>query len=125
MIHPKFIRLFLKNVKNHPNNILFEDENNKISYKEFYNLCLKFKNYIFQQSRKKTPVVCILESKKKFDYVSMIGTILAGGYYVPINRDMPLKKIHQVVKICGANFFSSERHINFNQILNQLMKRKF
>lgn len=124
MIHPKFIRLFLKNVKNHPNNILFEDENNKISYKEFYNLCLKFKNYIFQQSRKKTPVVCILESKKKFDYVSMIGTILAGGYYVPINRDMPLKKIHQVVKICGANFFSSERHIKFKSNIKSIDEKK-
>ena len=46
-------------------NILFEGVNDKITYKEFYNLCLNFKNYIFQQSGRKTPVVCILESKKK------------------------------------------------------------
>ena len=72
MSYPKFIRLFLKNVRNYPNNILFEGVNDKITYKEFYNLCLNFKNYIFQQSGRKTPVVCILESKKKFDYVSMI-----------------------------------------------------
>ncbi|OUU53368.1 MAG: hypothetical protein CBC25_00750 [Pelagibacteraceae bacterium TMED65] len=113
MTHPKFIRLFLKNVKKYPNNILFESANNRITYKEFYNLCIKFKDYICQESGRKTPVVCILESKKKFDYVSMIGTILAGGYYVPINKDMPLKKIQQIVKICDANFFSSEKKMKF------------
>ena len=72
-----------------------------------------------------------LFAKEKFDYVSMIGTILAGGYYVPINKDMPLRKIHQVVKICGANFFSSERHIKFKSnikstslLANVLIKNK-
>ena len=43
MSYPKFIRLFLKNVRNYPNNILFEGVNDKITYKEFYNLCLNFK----------------------------------------------------------------------------------
>ncbi len=124
MSYPKFIRLFLKNVRNYPNNILFEDVNDKITYKEFYNLCLNFKNYIFQQSGRKTPVVCILESKKKFDYVSMIGTILAGGHYVPINKDMPLKKIHQVVKICQANFFSSQRNIKLKTNIKLINEKK-
>ena len=124
MIYPEFIKLFLKNVKNHPNNVFLDSENNKTTYLEFYNLCIKFKNYIYQHSGKKTPVVCILESKKKFDYVSMIGTILAGGHYVPINKDMPLNKIRQVIKICRANFFSVEKKINFRSNVKFVNEKK-
>ena len=67
-------------------------------------MCIKFKNYLISYNLKKTPVVCILETKKVFDYVAMIGTILAGGHYVPINKEMPLKNINNVAKISKANF---------------------
>lgn len=124
MIYPKFIKLFLKNVRNNPNNILLENENESVTYLEFYKLCIKFKNYIYKYSGKKVPIVCILESKKIFDYVSMIGTIMSGGYYVPINKDMPLKKIHQVIEICDANFFSAEKKINLKSNIKFINKTK-
>ncbi len=124
MLYPKFIKLFLKYVKDHPNNILLESINDKITYKEFYNLCLKFKDYISQLSGNKTPIVCILESNKKFDYVSMIGTILAGGYYIPINKDMPIIKIRQVIKICDANFLSTEKKIKLNSNIRLIDEKK-
>ena len=65
-----------------------------------------------------------LESKKKFDYVSMIGTILAGGHYVPINKDMPLKKYIKLSKFVRQNIFSSQRNIKLKTNIKLINEKK-
>ena len=109
MIKFNFIDSFLNQVKKTPNNIFLICEDKQISYKEFYILCVKFKNFIISHNLKKTPVVCVLETKKIFDYVAMIGTILAGGHYVPINKDMPINNINNVTKISKAKFITFDK----------------
>ena len=62
-----FITSFLNQVKIRPNNIFLICEDKQISYKEFYDLCIKFKDYVISYNLKKTPIVCILETKKVFE----------------------------------------------------------
>tara|TARA_B100000989_G_C19527146_1_gene467555 strand:+ start:183 stop:1655 length:1473 start_codon:yes stop_codon:yes gene_type:complete len=82
------------------------------SYHEFYRLCIKFKNYLINNSKNKHPIVCIYETKKFFDYVAMIGTLMAGGHYVPINKQTPIEKINLIISSTEANFFSSAESLD-------------
>jgi len=115
------IKSFLENVKKNPDNIFLDSDNEKITYRQFFKLCEKFKNYLFYYSKKKIPIVCIYETKKSFDYVAMIGTILAGGHYVPINKSMPFEKINKVLSLTNANFFSIHKN---NKNIKKKIKKK-
>ncbi len=116
-----FINSFINNVKKNPENILLVNNEEKITYKYFFELCVSFKNYLIVHSGKKSPIVCIYETKKTFDYVSMIGTILAGGHYIPINKDTPIEKMDKILKLSNANFFSIDET---NSSLKKKIKKK-
>ena len=116
-----FINSFLENVKKYPNNTFLVSDEEKIKYREFFDLCKKFKDYLVAHSGKKAPIVCIYETKKNFDYVSMIGTILAGGHYIPINKSIPIEKVKKILKVSKANFFSSSE---IDKNIKQKLKKK-
>jgi D-alanine--poly(phosphoribitol) ligase subunit 1 len=98
--------IFLKNIKNfskkNPNDICIVEENKKITYEEFYLLCVNFANTVLKL-KKKNIIVTIIESKTIIDYVAIMGTLLAGGTYVPINIKTPVSKINQIILDTKAN----------------------
>ena len=78
--------------KNSPSNICLQKGQKKITFKEFWNLSLKFSNYLRNKTKNKIPIVCIVEQKDFIDYIAMVGTLLSGGYYIPINKITPKNK---------------------------------
>lgn len=104
-----FIKLFLNNVKKSPNKDFIVSENENLTFQDFYDRCIKFKRFLLSKSKKKAPIVCIYETKKPFDYISIIGTVLAGGHYIPINKDIPVKKIEKILSLTNANFFAFDQ----------------
>ena len=87
----------LKKIYNkEPDSIAIETSNIKITYKKFYDDCVKFSNYILSKNFK---IIAILDEKNYFNYVSIFGTFLAGKTYVPINKNLPTNKIKQILKI--------------------------
>ena len=102
-----FINIIKSNFFKFRNKTFLVSGTKKYSYYEFYELCIKFRNYLINNSKDECPVVCIYETKKFFDYVAMIGTLMAGGHYVPINKQTPKEKIKLIISSTEANFFSS------------------
>ena len=47
---------------------------------------VKVSQYLKNKSNNKIPIVCIVEQEDFIDYIAMIGTLLSGGYYIPINK---------------------------------------
>jgi D-alanine--poly(phosphoribitol) ligase subunit 1 len=100
------LNLIHKQVLENPNNVCIYEKNREIVYADFWLKCIGFANFLIQKSDKKFPIVCIYESKSIFDFVSIIGTLIAGGFYVPISQLTPYDKLIRIIKITNSNFFS-------------------
>ena len=84
------LTLFLNHVKKSPKNLAVSDSDRQINYGEFANLA---KRIAYQCKQRTTqPKVAILFSQSIEAYASMIGTLIAGGVYCPINTSSPLNK---------------------------------
>ena len=84
------LNLICANVAKYPHKQCIVDENINLSFKAFWLESLKYANYLKNHTSHFYPKVCIYESRTYFDYVAMIGTLLAGGHYIPINRLTPI-----------------------------------
>lgn len=102
------LNLIHKQVLENPNNVCIYEKNGKITYVDFWSKCIGFANFLIKKTGSKFPIVCIYESKSIFDFVSIIGTLIAGGFYVPISQLTPYSKLLKIVKITNANFFSKK-----------------
>ena len=111
------LNLIYKNVKKNPSNICLEKGLKKITYKNFWESALNYANYLIKNCKKKTPIVCIYEEKDFFDYIAIIGTLISGGYFIPINKATPLEKVFNIIKYSNANFFSA------NNINDKFLKK--
>lgn len=90
--------------KNSPSNICLQKGQKKITFKEFWDLSLKFSNYLQKKTKNKRPIVCIVEQKDFMDYIAIVGTLLSGGYYIPINKITPKNKIWKIFFQTKSNF---------------------
>jgi len=114
------LNLIHKQVLENPNNVCIYEKNREITYADFWSKCISFANFLIQKSDKKFPIVCIYESKSIFDFVSIIGTLMAGGFYVPISQLTPYSKLLKIIKITNANFFSTKKiENNLKKIINK------
>ena len=104
----KILELIEDKVKKTPNNVCIFDGKKNISYIEFWKECISFSNTIISHGTK--PIVAIIESRSCFDYVAMIGTLFAGGTYIPINSKTPQNKIKEIIHITDSNFIVNENH---------------
>ena len=119
------------NVLKYPHKTCIVDGNKDLSYEQFWLKSLMYANYLKNNSLYTSPKVCIFESQTYFDYISMIGTLLAGGYYIPINKLTPINKIKKIIKLTRANFFSSafitleeEKKIKIKKICKKIFEKK-
>ena len=115
----KLLKDIKKIVERFPNQKCLTINNESLTYEEFWKLCLNFANEINLRS-KKNKIICIREKDNFFDYVAIIGTLIAGGTYVPINRLMPANKIYNIVEKVKPEFIfdfkiSSKNIINLDK----------
>lgn len=106
-----------------PYKVCLQKGNKKINYREFWNLSLKFSQYLKNKSNSKIPIVCIVEQEDFIDYIAMIGTLLSGGYYIPINKITPKIKILEIFEQTKSNFIvtnlsSLKKNIKEKKIIN-------
>ena len=109
--------------KNSPSNICLQKGQKKITFKEFWDLSLKFSNYLRNKTKNKRPIVCIVEQKDFIDYIAIVGTLLSGGYYIPINKITPKNKIWKIFCQTKSNFMVTnldflKKKIKDNQLIS-------
>jgi len=87
---------FCRQANEKPNNIAVVENENKIEYSKFKELAFGFAETF--SNIKENPKVLIFLPQSINAYASMIGTLMAGGYYCPININLPPLKIHKIAK---------------------------
>ncbi len=117
-----FLHIINKSCSKFKNKVFIDDQKEKKTFQEFYTESKKFRDFLISNSKKKHPKVCILEAKKFYDYVAIIGTLMAGGYYIPIHSQTPRDKIKIILSQTKANFFFSSRKLEFSEITKKHLK---
>ena len=102
----KFLKIIKEFSKKNPNEVCIIKDKKFLTYGEFWGLSLKFAAYLNLKS-KKNKIVCIRENDDFYDYIAIIGTLIAGGTYVPINKLMPINKVHNIISRIRPEFFFS------------------
>mgnify|MGYP000850478542 CR=1 FL=1 len=92
-----YIYNILKNIylKN-PLSTAIEIEDVKINYKSFFEDCLNFASYI---NFNKYETIGIIGDYEYVNYIAIFGTLIAGKTYVPINQNLPIKKIKKILSV--------------------------
>ena len=108
------LNLLYQSVKKNPRAICLEKNDTYINYEMFWDQCNSYSNNLIEKTKSKAPVVCIFEENTFFDYIAIIGTLISGGYYIPINKITPKEKIIKIINDTDANFFST----NNKKIIN-------
>ncbi len=119
-----------------PKAVAIEIGEEKINYKKFFLDCLNFSNFI---NSSKFKIIGIIGDYEYFSYVSIFGTLISGKIYVPINQNLPIKKLKRIIYISKIDVLAisenSEkkfrdikiRKINYKNILkkNKILNKNF
>ena len=87
---------FLENVRKNPYHPAVVEDANTISYGELGNLSRRIAASILDSCEK--PRVMVYLPKGATAYAAMLGTLMAGGVYSPINLDAPVNRHIEVMK---------------------------
>jgi len=114
----KFFQNSLKNLKS--KKIFYKYNKKSYSYKDLNNFYIRFLNYIshFSNSRKKIATI----AEKNFEmYSSIVSIILSKNIWIPINPNLPKKRIENILKECQPDFLL----VNDVNEKNNLYLKKF
>lgn len=75
--------------------------NTYYTYNQLYSAASNITNMILNISNEKQPVI-IMGSKSFFTHAGIIGTIMAGSYYTPLNETFPIERNIDIIKISNA-----------------------
>ncbi len=75
--------------------------NTYYTYNQLYSAASNITNMILNISNEKQPVI-IMGSKSFFTHVGIIGTVMAGSYYTPLNETFPIERNIDIIKISNA-----------------------
>ena len=106
---------FCRQVEDKPNNIAVVENDNQIKYLQLKNLAFGFAETFSNVTE--NPKVLIFFPQSINAYASMIGTLMAGGYYCPININLPSFKIQEIVKQFNPDIIVTSRK---NDIFNNV-----
>lgn len=80
-------------VKNYPEKTVFADSKNSVTYKELDDLSNSIASAIVSEvGAKKSPVVVFIDRNIE-SVISFMGIAKSGNFYVPIDRQLPLKRV--------------------------------
>lgn len=83
------IDLFNKTVKKYPNNIAIKNGNEEISYEKLHKMAVKVADSLNAKGIRSGDKIGIIASRKISTLINIIGTLMAGAAYVPIEPEFP------------------------------------
>ena len=84
-------------VQAHPEKIAFSDGFDSISFKDLHKLSKIGGSYLCNHGVERAPVMIIMD-KHPNEIVAFLSVIYAGGYYVPIDSEMPIRRIETIAQ---------------------------
>ena len=107
--------LVLEASKKYSSKIAVEEGSNSITFKKIYSESLKVSKFLTDNGLKKGDRVSICMSKSINQILSIIGTSLAGGIFVPILPNLKQDGLRYILKHSGSKFIITDlkRHKEF------------
>ncbi len=83
-------------VRKVPDKLAYISENEQVTFQEVYTNSRKVASYLLNKKQYKKPVVVFMEKEPK-TIISYYGVIAMGGYYIPIDAEMPAGRIQLIL----------------------------
>ena len=100
------IKIIKKNCKLFKKITAVEEKDKNYSYKDFWILMNNVASKLLNVKAK--PIVVIIGKQNILSYVSIFGTLLSGGTYIPISISSPLNRIVNIIKLSKCNIVICE-----------------
>jgi len=108
VIHKKFIQI----CQRYPDNIALQMRNRKYTYRDTHNFVQKIGKFLLEEMGEKIPVAIILENSP-FWVFTYLGIMFSGNICVPIDPQLSLKEIENILDDSGAKLiFTSQQILN-------------
>lgn len=82
--------------RKHPDKVLFADELHEITYGECIRTAGRIGSVIARRGARRRPVAVLVDRDIE-SLVSFMGCIYSGNFYVPVSREIPLKRIDTIL----------------------------
>jgi iturin family lipopeptide synthetase A len=104
-------RLFEAQVRKNPTAIAIEEQNKHISYQELNRRANQLAHYLKQQNIQPEQCVGILCERSIEQIIAILGTIKAGGVYLPIDPEYPLEQTKFILQEAEVSLIVSQQHL--------------
>ncbi len=93
---------FIKQVLEEPEKIALVDQNGKYTYKQMYEMACGAADNLYEHGFKTGDKVAVIAEKSVFQISAVLGILIAGGIYVPIDLNQPDNRIFEILMNVGA-----------------------
>lgn len=101
-----------KTVASYPDKIAFEDSNNKVTFLELGRMSMRIGTFVAKVQASRKPALIIME-KGANNIPAFLGTVYAGGFYVPIDFQMPKERIKLILDTLNPEFILYDQKSSF------------
>lgn len=114
-------KLLFKSLDDFSNNNALYINDRYYTYKCLKQFSTKIAKSILNIKNKKQPVI-IMGTRSFFTHAGIVGTIMAGSYYTPLNEAFPIERNINIIKISQAKtiILDAEDFKNYESILDNL-----
>lgn len=121
-----------KTVKRVPDKVAFADDTEQLTFREFYNGMNAIGSELLRMGIHKEPVLVYMK-KSPSEIQAFFGVIASGSYYVPLDEEMPLRRIELIIEntkaralICDENTRSLVDKLQFTGevLMEEELRRK-
>lgn len=100
---------FIKQVKAYPDNIAVKTEKESLTYSELNRASSRLANTIVSEFGRKAEPISLLISQKSLLITSMLATLKAGKFYIPLDPAHIDKRNEQILIYCGARLLITDK----------------
>ncbi|MTI60082.1 MAG: amino acid adenylation domain-containing protein [Firmicutes bacterium] len=93
---------FYNHVIKSPNEVALLCGDRKYTYKELYHRAITIQNLLIANGYKKKDIIAVIQPKGVWQIASILGILLAGCVYLPIDIHQPLARQKRILRDAGA-----------------------
>lgn len=110
-IDKTIVDLFEEQVKKTPDHIAVTFENKKLTYKELNEKSNQLAHYLVKNQLRVSDSVAICIKKSFEMIIALLGTLKAGGFYIPIDPNCPTLRAQHILTDCKPSFIITQKNI--------------
>ena len=92
-----------------PHAVAVEDAGGTATFQELEVGCRKVGSALTERIALREPVAIFFGERPSGPFGALLGTVYAGGFYVPLNLDLPPARLRQIQSVLQANYVITDR----------------